>query len=178
MAHDGREQPPEPFSGRLLRHRGRSGLTQRELASRVGVNMRTIQGWETGVMYPTSGRLEALIQALLEAGAFWPARELSEAEALWHAVEREAPRTHPPFERAWFESLTRASQAALTSSPPAVINRGGNRDHRQDWGDAPAGLDFVGRATELVAVRRWVVDEKCRLLGVLGMGGIGKTTMA
>ena len=33
----------ERFQGLLLRHRGRSGLTQRELASRIGVHRRSIQ---------------------------------------------------------------------------------------------------------------------------------------
>jgi DNA-binding XRE family transcriptional regulator len=36
----------ERFSGLLLQTRGRSGLTQRQLATLVGVNMRTIQGWD------------------------------------------------------------------------------------------------------------------------------------
>jgi len=47
-------QRQESFSGLLLRHRGRTRLTQRQLAERVGVSMRTVQGWETGVMYPSS----------------------------------------------------------------------------------------------------------------------------
>ena len=40
---------PESFRGLLLRHRGRTGLTQRELATRAGVSLRSVQGWESGV---------------------------------------------------------------------------------------------------------------------------------
>jgi transcriptional regulator with XRE-family HTH domain len=58
--------PVEAFRGLLLRHRG---LTQRELAERMGANRRTIQDWEAGVNYPTAELLEALIQALLEGPA-------------------------------------------------------------------------------------------------------------
>ncbi len=151
--------------------------------------MRTIQGWETGVMYPAAGRLEALIGALLETGGFTTGREQDEAEALWGAVEREAARAHPPFEQGWFATLlaqraASAQQAASAQrqavaadqprpqSPPDVP--GG----RQDWGDAPALVDFVGRTAELSTVRHWVLGEHCRLVGVLGMGGIGKTSIA
>jgi hypothetical protein len=51
-------------------------------------------------------------------------------------------------------------------------------ERRQDWGDAPDLTDFVGRAEELATVRDWVVRERCRLVCVLGMGGIGKTNLA
>jgi DNA-binding transcriptional regulator YiaG len=82
----GRQQ--EPFSGLLLRHRGMTRLTQRQLAERIGVSMRTVQGWETGVMYPAGVRLQALIVALLEAGGMTAGQEWQEAENLWEAVHR------------------------------------------------------------------------------------------
>jgi DNA-binding transcriptional regulator YiaG len=47
----------ESFRGLVLRHRGRTGLTQRELAARLGVDRRTLQDWEVGVTYaPFSAR--------------------------------------------------------------------------------------------------------------------------
>jgi transcriptional regulator with XRE-family HTH domain len=54
-------EPAEPFRGLLLRHRGRTGLNQRELASRIGVHPRSVQDWESGGNYPTAQRLPALI---------------------------------------------------------------------------------------------------------------------
>ena len=36
---------------------------------------------------------------------------------------------------------------------------------------------FVGRAAELATLREWVLTERCRLVAVLGMGGIGKTIL-
>jgi DNA-binding transcriptional regulator YiaG len=51
----------EPFRSLVLRYRGRTGLTQRDLAARMGSSRRTVQDWESGVNYPTADRLQALI---------------------------------------------------------------------------------------------------------------------
>src|SRR5262249_48270222 len=42
------DRATESFRGLLLRHRGRTGLTQRELATRVGASRRAVQDWEAG----------------------------------------------------------------------------------------------------------------------------------
>ena len=52
----------ETFRGLLLRLRGRTGLTQRELATRVGVNVSSTQGWEAGANYPSVASLSELPQ--------------------------------------------------------------------------------------------------------------------
>jgi WD domain, G-beta repeat len=49
---------------------------------------------------------------------------------------------------------------------------------RHDWGDAPAAPVVQGRAEELATLARWVTEEHCRLVEILGVGGIGKTTVA
>jgi DNA-binding transcriptional regulator YiaG len=59
---------PESFRSLLLRHHGRTGLFQCDLALRAGVSGRSVQDWEAGAKLPTAPRLRALIQALLEAG--------------------------------------------------------------------------------------------------------------
>lgn len=49
---------------------------------------------------------------------------------------------------------------------------------RQDWDDAPEITAFYGRQSELTQVQRWLVEEGCRLIVFLGIGGVGKTTLA
>src|SRR5262249_50941251 len=95
----------ESFCGLVLQLRGRTGLTQRERASRAGVYVGSIHGWETGANYPGVASLQALIVVGLQTGGFTPGREREEAQALWAAALRDAPRFRTPFDGAWFERL-------------------------------------------------------------------------
>ena len=49
---------------------------------------------------------------------------------------------------------------------------------RYDWGNAIDTSIFYGRTEELAQVKNWVINEQCRLLGVFGIGGIGKTAFS
>jgi transcriptional regulator with XRE-family HTH domain len=77
----------EPFQGLLLRHRGRTGLTQIQLAARLDVTQRTVQDWEAGVNHPSAVRLQRLIAVLLESRGLGAGRGAEEACALWAAME-------------------------------------------------------------------------------------------
>jgi WD40 repeat protein len=46
-----------------------------------------------------------------------------------------------------------------------------------DWGEAPDVSVFYGRSAELTKLTTWVDADRCKLVLLLGMGGIGKTAL-
>jgi transcriptional regulator with XRE-family HTH domain len=175
-----RADPPddladEGFRGLLLRFGGRTGLTQRALAARLGAHPRSVQGWEAGATHPDAGHRRALVAALLAAGGLGAGREAAEAAALWAAARREAAPNRAPLDRAWLADLLAGRAPAATAGPVATPAAGPGR---LDWGEAPEVVGFHGRAGELETLGRWVLADRCRVVALLGLGGIGKTALA
>jgi NB-ARC domain len=49
---------------------------------------------------------------------------------------------------------------------------------QEDWGEAIDVSMFYGRANEVAQIQDWIIKERCRLVVLLGMGGIGKTALS
>src|SRR5207237_10833491 len=113
-------------------------------------------------------------------------REAAEAAALWTAAEHESTRQRPSFDARWFAELMHAraapgeqalttgqrNTAELASAPATPTLR------LQEWYDAPEALTLLGRAQERELLSRWILEDRCRLVALLGLGGIGKTVLA
>src|SRR5262249_53773606 len=166
-----------PFQSLLLRCRGRTGLTQREVAARAGVHVRSVQDWENGTNYPTARRLQALIGVYLKAGGLTVGREAVEVEALWAAASRESPRSLAAFDRVWFEATLHASPE-VADAPLQPTGRNASTWRREEWGEAPDILGFQNRLGELTTLQNWLSHAQCRLVALLGIGGIGKSVLA
>ena len=49
---------------------------------------------------------------------------------------------------------------------------------RSDWGEAVDVSIFYGRTEELNTLKHWLLQKCCRLVALLGMGGVGKTCLS
>lgn len=52
------------------------------------------------------------------------------------------------------------------------------RQSQQDWGEAPDVSVFYDRLTELATLESWIQQDRCRVIAMLGMGGMGKTALS
>src|SRR5947209_14557893 len=172
------------FGRVMLTLRTRLELTQTELAGILGVRRRAVIDWEGGLTYPKADHLKQFVVLAIERQA-WPfGREAEEVRALWQAARQKVL-----LDEAWLDGLLSHIQAppasqpaegtSVTAPPPpdalASPFRGGPR---VDWGDALAVTSFYGREWERDLLSEWVVEERCRVVSVVGQGGVGKSALA
>jgi WD40 repeat protein/transcriptional regulator with XRE-family HTH domain/DNA-binding MarR family transcriptional regulator len=61
----------------------------------------------------------------------------------------------------------------------SLENRLIQRENPQhDWGEAVNVSIFYGREEELAQLRQWILQDHCQLVALLGIGGIGKSSLA
>ncbi|MBD2248333.1 NB-ARC domain-containing protein [Nostoc sp. FACHB-888] len=69
------------------------------------------------------------------------------------------------------------TQADFTSTASSQETESHWTNPQQDWDTAVDASAFYGREAELTQLWQWIISERCRLVGVLGIGGIGKSTI-
>jgi WD40 repeat protein/transcriptional regulator with XRE-family HTH domain len=153
------------FGQQILALRTSTNLTQSRLARLLGISRQAFVGWETGTSYPSPQHLKHLIELCLQYRAFHGGQEAEEIRLLWESAHQRVP-----LDETWLLHLLEQSPA--TGVEPAKPGL------RVDWGEAPDVSNFCGREPELAIVTEWLLEQNCRVVSLLGMGGIGKTMLA
>src|SRR6266550_1277269 len=165
------------FGQLMLTLRTTIGLTQAGLAERLGVSRRAVAEWEAGSSYPKAEHLKELITLGVRASAFAAGREEEEIRALWKAA-------HPKvlLDEAWLRDLLAppASVQLFPQAGPPGAQPGAEPAAfpRVDFVEALDVSHFAGREVEVAELSQWIIQQRCRLVTLLGMGGIGKSTLA
>ena len=164
------------FGQVMLTLRTKIGLTQTGLADFLGVSRRTVGDWEAGNKYPNAEHLSEFITLAIKHHAFRAGLEAQEAHALWHASHQKVL-----LDEAWLGRLL----SGINPHPASKAEDGATgrlaltaKSRHVDWGDALAVPAFYGRKWELDLLTEWIVDERCRVVSVIGLGGIGKSALA
>jgi WD40 repeat protein len=82
------------------------------------------------------------------------------------------------LENQWRQSLIATTQSAVISPRIAEPELPKAAVTKADWGEGIDISTFHGRSTELETLTQWIRGDRCRLIVLLGMGGIGKTALS
>jgi transcriptional regulator with XRE-family HTH domain len=168
------------FGQIILTLRTAIGLTQAGLADHLGISQRAVGEWEAGSSYPKANHLKQFITLAVKHQAFPAGREAEEIRTLWKVAHQKVL-----LDESWLQELLR-QQAAPRVDGAGEQTRGAdpvsapptNGEPRVEWGEALDVPSFYGREEELALLSRWVGEERCRVVSILGMGGIGKSALA
>ncbi|MBX3066231.1 MAG: PD40 domain-containing protein [Anaerolineae bacterium] len=160
------------FGQLMLTLRTAMGLTQSGLAEKLSISRRSVADWEAGGKYPSAKNLQVFIALAVQHRAFPVGREAAEIRALWQASRQKVL-----LDEQWLTALLTAASAATASAAIVMPAVPAKLHSRTDWGEAQAISNFYGREAEMNQLRSWIVEERCRVISVLGPGGIGKSTL-
>src|SRR5258707_11769964 len=194
------------FGQLILTLRSAIGLTQAGLSAQLGISKKAVGEWEAGSRYPKASHLKALLALAVKEQVFPVGHEEEEIRALWKAAHQKVLLdetwlsvllSQPPAPSAQ-GSVEQSGGAQVGSTPPpsqtslALVSQPGQRPPPAgpgalraeafsgpllDWGDALDVPSFFGREWELATLSEWVVQDHCRVVSVLGLGGIGKSAL-
>ncbi len=136
----------------LKRERKQRGWTQEDVARHISCDSKTVGRWERGKTFPSLYYQQGLMK-LFEKNA----EELG-------LMDEPSLRKH--------STIPIPLQVAENIDVSKVVH---HISQKEDWGTAPSLERFCGREQELATSKQWIMRDHCRLITILGIGGVGKT---
>ena len=114
--------------------------------------------------------------------AFTPGHEADEIRAFWKAAHQKVL-----FDENWLAAQKNSLRLSAVAEAPPLKQDTSTNDQvltqpvlapKVDLGNILAVPTFYGREREMEIVTSWILEDRCQLVSVLGLGGIGKSALA
>lgn len=167
------------FGQLILTLRAAVGLTQAGLAEVLGISRRSVADWEAGSKYPKAEHLKQFIALAIKHQAFQAGREEEEIRALWKAAHQKVL-----LDDVWLATALLPLSGQKTGANESIQRIPTDDFHNKSVKRNVAvnlpfqATPFIGRGTEITETIRIFRYTACRLLTLLGPGGVGKTRLA
>lgn len=170
MRHSDYSDRDYGFGQQVLALRTASNLTQSGLAELLGISRQAVVGWEAGASYPSPQHLKHFIELCCQRNVFHSGQEAEEIRALW-----QNSRVRVPLDETWLVRLLEEQHESPTAPasglrPSSAASETPTPGPLTDWGDAPEVATFYGRTAELALPSDWMLDQRCRVVSILGTG--------
>ena len=169
------------LGARMRQARQAKGITLTSLAQRLAYTKSHLSAVENGTGRPSQvlvGRYEqelGLEPGTLSRDPGEDVPKLNRRPSSTLRTERERKTEYPGHLR----PLQNESGGRVAGSTTRITLAASQAySERVDLGEAPHVSDLYGRSHDETMLRQWIVEDKCQVVSILGLGGIGKTALA
>lgn len=113
-----------------------------------------------------------------------PESKLTLTFTLWDEWDTDLEKSLEKFNDCWTRNNKQKEKRKKSQKTRSPILDGSTANHphscRQDWGTIPTFADepFFGRQEKLEKLKNWIIKDRCRLIAIVGVGGMGKTHLS
>ena len=151
------------FHLQLRYERELRGWSQADVARRVGSDVKTVGRWESGLGVPRPYYRQKLYEIFGTDG-----QAMGLLGQSTHTTEL------PPISTG---NALPTADSEIVQATGMVEEAPTSTQRQEDWGEAPHPTIVYGRVDERARLLSWIQQDRCRVVTVLGIGGVGKTVL-